>query len=71
MAQEDGAVEQQYVVPTDAGMPTLQQQPAQRNLTIGGLSQLLNTLSDLELQALQGDLQATVNHWLRAKRMLV
>lgn len=70
MSDKDGSVEQQQVSPEQ--LKALQQpQPVQRNLTIGGLSQLMSALNDLEFTALQGDLQATVNYWLRAKGLLI
>lgn len=71
MDDQDGPIRQ---LPPEMLQRLLQQaqpQEQQRNLTIGGLSLLLPTLSDLEFASLQGDLQATVNYWLRAKGLLV
>lgn len=71
MSDQDGTIEQQMTPEVLQRLMQQQQEPAQRNLTIGGLSMLLPTLNDLEFAALQGDLQATVNYWLQAKGLLV
>lgn len=76
MSDQDGAIEQQQITPEVLQRLMQQtqpqeQQPAQRNPVVGGLSMLLPTLNDLEFIAFQGDLQATVNYWLRAKGLLL
>jgi hypothetical protein len=77
MNEQDGAVEQQQQIPPEIlkmlqqKQAATEQQPVQRNLTIGGLSLLIPALSDLEFAALQGDLQVIVNYWLRAKGLLI
>ena len=71
MSDQDGSVETQQQISPEQPKSLISQQPTQRNLTIGGLSQLMSALNDLEFAALQGDLQVTVNYWLRAKGLLV
>ncbi len=70
MNDKDGLAEQQQQISPEQLKALLSQQPVQRNLTIGGLSLLLPALSELEFIAMQGDLQATVNYWLRAKGLI-
>ncbi len=69
MNDQDGAVDQQQMTPEQ--LKAMLQQPVQRNLTIGGLSLLLAALNDLEVVAMQAEIQVVVNSWLRAKGLMV